>query len=390
MKTWLAFNWGIGNRHGWGVYGLNLTLQCLERGTPIPMPLIDIGYRDLAPEHQARLRPLLEFRRKTMEKRGGRLKRGSHFSDCLMMHGLGNNMARGKRSASFRGDINIGVIFSEDTNIDNADMDHARSFAGIVAGSTWNGDILRSRGLKVYDVFQGIDPTIFRPLPREGRYGDRFAVFSGGKLEFRKSQDIVLAAFKIFHERHPDSLLLTAWHNPWPQLVASMNASPHLKSLPRIDSKNRLMIEEWAHASGIPKEAFVDLGFIPNEQTPHVMSEIDLAVFPNRGEGGTNLVAMEAMACGVPCILAANTGQVDLITEDNCYSLHDQKPVVTPDMGTEGWGECSIEELVERMEQAYTDRENAKLRGRKAAEFMLGWSWKNQIGLLLETLENFR
>ena len=38
----------------------------------------------------------------------------------------------------------------------------------------------------------------------------------------------------------------------------------------------------------------------------------DVAVFPNRCEGGSNLVAMEAAALGVPTVLAHNTGQADL------------------------------------------------------------------------------
>jgi hypothetical protein len=41
---------------------------------------------------------------------------------------------------------------------------------------------------------------------------------------------------------------------------------------------------------------------------PQILREIDVAVVPNRFEGGTNLVAMECMACGMPVILSANTG----------------------------------------------------------------------------------
>jgi glycosyltransferase involved in cell wall biosynthesis len=42
-------------------------------------------------------------------------------------------------------------------------------------------------------------------------------------------------------------------------------------------------------------------------------SRADVAVFPNRCEGGMNLVAMEAIATGVSVILANGTGQADLI-----------------------------------------------------------------------------
>jgi glycosyltransferase involved in cell wall biosynthesis len=46
---------------------------------------------------------------------------------------------------------------------------------------------------------------------------------------------------------------------------------------------------------------------------PSVLQEMNVAVFPNRAEGGTNLVAMECMACGLPVILSGNTGHLDLI-----------------------------------------------------------------------------
>ena len=41
-----------------------------------------------------------------------------------------------------------------------------------------------------------------------------------------------------------------------------------------------------------------------------VMQEADVALFPNRCEGGNNLVALEAIASGVPTILSANTGHL--------------------------------------------------------------------------------
>jgi hypothetical protein len=44
-------------------------------------------------------------------------------------------------------------------------------------------------------------------------------IFSGGKLEFRKGQDIMVAAFKRFHARHPDSMLMVAWQNFWHKTI---------------------------------------------------------------------------------------------------------------------------------------------------------------------------
>jgi glycosyltransferase involved in cell wall biosynthesis len=73
--------------------------------------------------------------------------------------------------------------------------------------------------------------------------------------------------------------------------------------------------------SGCARGQILDLGAVPNREKPSILCEMDVAVFPNRCEGGTNLVAMECMACGLPVILSRNTGHLDLIDGDNCFAL---------------------------------------------------------------------
>jgi hypothetical protein len=51
-----------------------------------------------------------------------------------------------------------------------------------------------------------------------------------------------------------------------------------------------------------------------------------------------------------------------------------------------GWGESSIDELVARMEQAYSDRADAKARGVAGAVFMGDWDWSHQVDRLLQAL----
>jgi len=103
------------------------------------------------------------------------------------------------------------------------------------------------------------------------------------------------------------------------------------------------------------------------------------AVFPNRAEGGTNLVAMECMACGVPTVLSAKTAHLDLIEDDNCYALTDQEAVGgmgAPFGAVSGWGEASPEALAEAMERAFTDRDDARRRGERGAAKLAAMSWR--------------
>jgi glycosyltransferase involved in cell wall biosynthesis len=278
----------------------------------------------------------------------------------------------------------IGMVFSIDTMLDQAARQRAARFPLIVAGSRWNQQVLQSAGIgPVALVLQGIEPALFHPGPRTGRFAGRFAVFSGGKLEYRKGQDLVMRAFREFHRRHDEALLVTAWHSPWPHLARGLAGTGGVP--PSVNAAGHLDVPAWAAAHGLPAAAILDLGALSNPQMPAVLREMDAALFANRCECGTNLVAMEAMACGVPTVLSANTGHLDLMEADNCYALTRQgpvDPVLASVGGAEGWGESDIEEMVEQLEAIYRDPAEAARRGTRAAASLARLSWPRQVQAL--------
>jgi glycosyltransferase involved in cell wall biosynthesis len=219
-------------------------------------------------------------------------------------------------------------------------------------------------------VLQGIDPALFHPAPRRGLFPGRFVVFSGGKLEARKGQDNVMAAWRIFAARHPDAMLIAAWDNLWPEIARGINSIGRTEALP-FTQDGKPDMNGWAAANGIKPEQFLNLGLVPNDSMPTILREMDAAVFPNRCEGGTNLVAMEAMACGVPCILSANSGHLDLLQDGTALPLTDQRPM--PDVP--GWRESNIEEIVAALETLYTDRARAAEIGAAGAKLLAGLTW---------------
>ncbi|NES71997.1 MAG: glycosyltransferase family 4 protein, partial [Okeania sp. SIO2D1] len=152
----------------------------------------------------------------------------------------------------------------------------------------------------------------------------------------------------------------------------------------------RLQITEWLLENDIPSNAVIDVGPIPNYMVGQILREADVAVFTNRCEGGTNLVAMESLACGIPTIISANTGHLDIINNSHCYPLHNQNSVKpTPQFpGIDGWGESDVEEVVEMLEKVYFDREDAQLRSKTAVNFMQDLTWEKQIQRLLVVLQN--
>jgi glycosyltransferase involved in cell wall biosynthesis len=378
MDKKLALTWQLTEMHGWGLVGVHTALHLLDIGQPpllLEKPLIS----SLRPQNRDRLQKLEDGYRQVMAVAAQNPGQTLLVKEFDVLHALGNGFVPGTPSARFRGRRNIGVVAFEDTLLTDEVIGRARSYDRMVVHSTYNHDLLAERGVSEIGVaLQGVDPSEMGPRPPSGRFKDRFVIFSGGKLEFRKSQDIVLEAFRRFRQRHADAVLATAWHNPWAYLAAGIAESRLTPQAPEVDDKGRLKIVEWATAHGVPADSFVDLGFLGRDQIAPVLADCAVAVFPNRCEGATNLVAMEAMACGVPVILSANTGHRDIIRDDACFALTRQDPVPDPTGARIGWGESSVEELVEHLETLYTDRETARRRSCNAMRFILGErTWKN-------------
>ncbi|WP_448205821.1 glycosyltransferase family 4 protein [Azospirillum sp. sgz302134] len=372
MEQTLALTWQLSEIHGWGLVGVHTALHLVALGRP-PLLLEKPLMSTLRPENRDRLKDLEDGHRQIAAIAARSNGRVLGLDGCTVLHALGNGFVPGPASARFRGDRNVGVIAFEDTLFNRDALERARRYDGLVVHSTFNRDLLAEQGVTgVACAFQGVDVDEMRPEPPAKRFGDRFVVFSGGKLEFRKGQDIALAAFRRFHERHPDALLITAWHNPWPHTSMDIAESPLTPSAPAVGDNGKLRIVEWAMANGLPPEAFVDTGFLERRQIPAILAECHAAIFPNRCEGATNLVAMEAMACGVPVILSANTGHLDLIRDGNCLPLSHQTPVADPAGRRRCWGESSVEEAVELLETLYTDRAASRACADKAQAFLRG------------------
>lgn len=382
MRRVAVIHWGISSYFGWGVYGLNLALNWAADPDLEPVCAMTISTSQIAIDalRQRRLGPFIAASARLVERLQTEHANQHVDIETPVLCALGNDFVRprGVNGGELVGHPTVGVVFFEQPQLDAATVARAKAFPLIVTGSTWNEKILREYGItNVKTVIQGIDPSLFHPAPRLGVLGDRFLVFSGGKLELRKGQDLVMAAFAIFAKRHPDAMLVTAWHSPWPKFAEGLNQSR--RAAPVVfGADEKVDVRAWGEANGIPPQQILDLGAVPNAQMPPILREMDVALFPNRAEGGTNLVAMECMACGVPTILSANTGHTDLIEVDNCYALTEQSPVGGIGAGvgaTPGWGTSSVEEMVEALERAYADRDDARRRGLRGAETLAKLTW---------------
>jgi glycosyltransferase involved in cell wall biosynthesis len=386
----VGIGWPIGMMSGWGIYGLNLVLQLAQRPGYEPILLVDspiLTSSYVNPLHRALLQPVLE-QQQSLHAFLAQHEQKQLSCEFAVLQAIGKDFAASLPHIT--GSANIGIVFCEDSRLSPEAVQRASRYDRIIAGCTWSETVFKHYGLtQVRKVIQGIDPTVFHPAPRSTLFADRFVVFSGGKLEYRKGQDIVIAAFKAFHAHHPEALLLVAWHNFWSDYMTGLEQTGNVVGLPQVEPDGRLRLVEWLVANGLPAEAVIDLGAVPNLMMGQMMREADVAVFPNRCEAGTNLVAMECLACGVPTIISANTGHLDLIDEAIDYPLRYQK-TVRPNVyfsSVEDWGESDVEEVVAQLEAIYGDRQTAQRRGQQAAQRMQSWSWHNQISQLLAAID---
>ena len=202
-------------------------------------------------------------------------------------------------------------------------------------------------------------------------------IFSGGKIEYRKGQDLVIRAFKVLQDKYDDVLLVNCWYNQWDSVTATMSMSPHIRfEMPKGDYFKA--IYHLMRINNVNPEKIIVLPPVDNRQIAEIYQNSDCGLFPNRCEGGTNLILMEYMACGKPVIASNNTGQMDVLSENHAILLKDQRPLnIRKEDGSlyTSWYEPNLDEIVYHLEWAYQNRDSIKEIGVAGAEFMSQYTW---------------
>jgi glycosyltransferase involved in cell wall biosynthesis len=323
----------------------------------------------------------------------------------------------------------VALIFAEDTSAGLAPPAalgaRAAHFGAFVAGSTWTAALLTSalaalppqpphappRPL-VALAMQGVSHAAFPVRSaadnrldggNDGNDDDDdgddddasapFVVFSGGKLEYRKGQDVVIAAFRRFRDAHAGAagaggiVLAAAWHTEYPEFISGLDAARHVSAPPPAltaaadGAAFAQGVAAWLEANGVPRPAQRVLrGPLRESDVAAALAGSHVALFPSRAESGTNLFAAQALAMGVPTALTDATGHADLVaafckTGANananananatpapllCAPLRRGAALGAPPRaaaarfrGTAGWVEPHVQEAAEALEAAW-------------------------------------
>jgi ADP-heptose:LPS heptosyltransferase/glycosyltransferase involved in cell wall biosynthesis len=286
-----------------------------------------------------------------------------------------------------RGTHNFGYTFFENELMPQSLM-NGGDYDLVFSGSTWCKERLFEAGIKHVDVLiQGVDQEIFYPIAAE-KSQDQFVIFSGGKFELRKGQDLVLHAIKILQAKYTDIVLVNVWYNKWPQTMQMMGLSPYIRFQLRGSSWLEIMDHLYL-INGIDPTRVITYPIVSNHQLRSLYQQTDLGLFPNRCEGGTNLVLMEYMACAKPVIAAYTSGHKDILTENNSlmltqlrkFPVHDQQNRLVS-----SWEEPSLDELIAEIEHAYHHRDEIKAIGRQAGEDLKKYTWKGAAAKVLAAI----
>ncbi len=285
------------------------------------------------------------------------------------------------------GNKNFGYTFFEN-ELNQASLENSKKFEKVIGGSKWNEKKMRALGIEnAATLIQGIDPEIFFPI-EENKSDELFVIFSGGKFELRKSQDLVLEALRIMQQKYENVILINAWYNMWPNSMDLFQYSKHIKFERKGKTWQEVMSRIY-QLNGIDENRVITLDLVDNKKLRALYAKSDVALFPNRCEGGTNLVMMEYMACGKPVIASYTSGHKDVLDENHALLLKENKPFRIQD--GEGnlwadWEEPSLDEIIAKLEFAYNNRDEMRRLGKRAGEFMKNYTWEKSAEQLVKII----
>jgi glycosyltransferase involved in cell wall biosynthesis len=376
-----------GNNFGWGVCGMYLVKE-MSSITQVKYIADEFSVVDIGDELDFYfLKSKLIGESEDKKIRDGVIKQ----VDYPILQAM-DNLTLLPCGPDLKGTFKAGYTFFETNILPQEYIQNGRdNYDIVVAGSTWCEEVLRNHGLdNVTTIIQGTDPQIFNSLHSEKKlFRDQFVVFSGGKFELRKGQDIVIRAYKVLQDRHKDVVLVNSWFNSWADSMKTMAASPYIKF--DITSEDYVTImNKILQDNGIDLGRVITLVPRPNALLARIYKNTDIGLFPNRCEGGTNLVLMEYMACGKPVIASYSSGHKDVINKDNSIMIENMKSICINDgSGAQiaQWDDPDLDETVEHLEWAYQHRDELRSYGLQAGNDLKELTWKRCAEKFVEIVE---
>ncbi|MEM7586722.1 MAG: glycosyltransferase [Acidobacteriota bacterium] len=279
-----------------------------------------------------------------------------------------------------RGRKRIGWVVWETTRMPQSRARHLTELDEIWTPTAWGRQVLIDSGVepaRIEVVPEGVDPTVFRPIPRDGLPAGPFRVLSVGRWEPRKGFDLLLRAWaKAFEPSDPVELVLHTSHPSDPSwrledALRRRNLGPHAPVV-------------WSRPTSLPHLVLL-------------YNRCDCFVTATRGEGW-GLPVFEALACGKPVIVPRFGALAELLDDRTADFIdvarqvpaHDGR-VFLRDEDCGQWAEPDPDHLVELLRNAREHPEEGEARGRRGREAVVeGWTWDHSVEIASPHLERLR
>jgi glycosyltransferase involved in cell wall biosynthesis len=380
----------VGNFHGWGIFGVAVIRGLAARG-PTRLITDELSAQDVGDElewHQLAKIQLATADLAPFLGTDGRIRLDGPLLTVIPDKTLKPD------TRGLCGTRTIGYTFFEENLLAPAWIENGRRYYDVVVtGSSWCTRVLKEHGLKsALTCVQGVDRALFHPVPHQVRTfePDRFVVYSGGKFEFRKGQDIAIRAYKVLQDRHKDVFLVNSWNNFWQDSFETMRRSTLIRfragRQTGPEAINRILAENRIDLSRV-----LTLGPRPHASLAQVYHNSDVGLFPSRAEGGFNLMLAEYMACGKAAVATATTGQADIVRGTNALVIAAPRTRVHKDergRPIARWPEPDLEAAVEQLEHAYRNRDQLVKIGQRAASTMTRFGWDRTTERLSKILRS--
>lgn len=323
----LYLNMPIGNFYGWAVCGKNLLR---ELGKKTKVYLIEDGFCEQLRTPEDSL---------LVEKY--RIKCGENVNGTVI-HCLGPNF---EPACKAWGKKNIGYLFHEKEELTPIQVENLKKYDVVLAGSRWGARVINKHGLRCGHLIQGVDRELFTTRPFQDN--KKFVIFSGGKWEHRKGQDLVIEVVRRLQDKGLDVVLYYNWVNVFNFDKAEQEIKEALKGIKAV----RIALEEHKNIADI-------------------MAATDIGLFPNRCEGGTNLVLMEYLATGRTAVVRTDTGQRDVVEDNYTYMVS-------------GSDKDVVDASVSYLTYAYDNPKEVREMGRQAGEAMNQFTWEEMASRMI-------
>jgi len=188
---------------------------------------------------------------------------------------------------------------------------------------------------------------------REQRNNRSFTFLCAGTLTGRKNTQATIAAFTMAFPADEDVRLVFKTRQ------GALGHGPVMRYAKLIEREPRIRL--------------IDCDYPPDEMVA-LFQQCDCFVFPSKGEG-FGLPPLQAMATGMPVIIAGNSGLLEMSDERYNWTIRENVPVAADEYPADwadvgNWWEPSIEELVAHMRYVYEHQDEAYAKGMAAAEWV--------------------